>query len=93
MAEQRNKLAKSIKRSGELAKLMEDENANVRKVRQELESLTFRDPDSQVGNFSNKEYCQVLIVVPQVVEGGPGLGLHNVDGAWGCVGASHGGQE
>ena len=56
MAEQRNKLAKSIKRSGELAKLMEDENANVRKARQELESMTFRDPDSQVGNFSNKEY-------------------------------------
>ena len=40
------------------AKLMEDENANVVKARQELESLTFRDPDSQVGNLSNTEYCQ-----------------------------------
>ena len=62
VSEQRDKLARSIRRTGELAKLMEDDNANVRRARQELESLTFRDPDSQVGNLSNKEYCQVLIV-------------------------------
>ena len=33
VAEQREKLAKSIRRSGELAMLMEDKNANVRKAR------------------------------------------------------------
>jgi hypothetical protein len=81
--EQREKLALSIRRSGELAKLMAEEKAREEKVRQELESLTFRDPDSQVGNLSNKEYCQVLIIITQVVEGSPGLELPSMDGAWG----------
>ena len=51
--EQREKLALSTRRSGELVKLMAEEKASEEKVRQELESLTFRDPDSQVGNLSN----------------------------------------
>ena len=56
VSEQRDKLARSIRRTGELAKLMEDDNANVRRARQELESLTFRDPDSQVGNLNHNIY-------------------------------------
>ena len=55
VSEQRDKLARSIRRTGELAK-QEDENANVRRARQELESLTFRDPDSQVGNLNHNIY-------------------------------------
>ena len=53
---------------------MADEKASKERVRQELESLTFRDPVSQVGNLNNKDIVRFLIIIPQVVEGSPGLG-------------------
>ena len=81
VVEQRDKLARSIKRTGELARLMEEENVNIRIARQELESLTFSDPESKVSYWNHNECWKILISVPQVVEGGPGLGLPNVDGA------------
>ena len=93
VVEQRDKLARSIKRTGELARLMEEENVNIRIARQELESLTFSDPESKVSYWNHNECWKILISVPQVVEGGPGLGPPNVDGAWGGVGISHNGHE
>ena len=74
MGEQREKLAQSIRRSEEMAKLMAAEKASEERVRQELESLSFRDPVSQVGNLNNTDVIKVLIIIPQVVEGSPGLG-------------------
>ena len=89
VGEQREKLAQSIRRSEELAKLMAAEKASEEKVRQELESLSFRDPVSQVGNLNNKDIVRFLIIIPQVVEGSPGLGLLSMDGAWGGAVTDH----